>query len=242
MRFPYLSQRVRTKEFCLKNGNIVLCNDDKVAIHNAQNQPMGWTNSAKLTNKSKPHFIFKRGMDIFGENEWVVLSVPSGGERLVQLKSSEFIELGRFGRFPAQHLLGAKSGSYFSIQSDGSLVQSTASQVSGEGGTSDASGLTAAEITNTNQTLLDTNTSQRLSTADVEALKDQVDRGALEASEVVRTLIQNSETFEGKNAFSQIKYVQRKQKKFLKWFTARKVTIRTLTSYFMKRDPRKIMY
>lgn len=176
----------------------------------------------------------------FRENEWMVLGVPDGGERLVQLKLNEFIDLGRFGRFPARHLLGAKSESYYSISSDGSIIPSTPHQLAGEATTT--TGEDVPIVTATNQELLDTNTSQRLSTADVEALKEQVDRGVLPAAEVVRTLIQNSETFECKNAFSQIKYVQRKQRKFLKWFVARKATVRTLTSYFMKRDPRKIMY
>lgn len=185
-------------------------------------------------------------MDGFRENEWMVLGVPDGGERLVQLKLNEFIDLGRFGRFPARHLLGAQSESYYSISSDGSIIPSTPHQLAGEAGAAGDDVSIAGDATQkaiaTNQELLDTNTSQRLSTADVEALKEQVDRGVLPAAEVVRTLIQNSETFESKNAFSQIKYVQRKQRKFLKWFVARKATVRTLTSYFMKRDPRKIMY
>lgn len=181
----------------------------------------------------------------FRENEWVILGLPHEGERLVQLKAAETVDLGRFGRFAARQLVGRRSGGYFWIESDGSLLPTSPSAIRQSGGEAAEALPLAADVVDiraTNQTLLDTNTSQRLSTTDIEALKAQVESGEMAAQDIVKTVIENSETFGSKNTFSQIKYVQRKQRKFLRWFTARTVTTRTLTSYFMKRDPRKIMY
>lgn len=165
------------------------------------------------------------------EGDWVILQLPDGYERLVQLKGQDTVELGRFGRFAARLLIGQRDGSYFRIESSGSLSSMLPEEIEAD----------ISEITATNQTLLDTNTSQRLTTTDIEALKMQVATGDLDAHSMVDVLVKNSDTFEQKNEFSQIKYVQRKQKKFLRWFVVRRPSARTLCQHFMTRDPRKIM-
>lgn len=182
-------------------------------------------------------------MEVFKENEWVILGLPHEGERLIQLKISEQVELGRFGRFGAEQLVGKRPSGYYWIESDGTLVATTpwAVQQSGVEATDAPGVVNVAEIRETNQMLQDTNTSQRLSTTDIETLKAQVESGQMASRDIISTVVANSETFGSKNAFSQMKYVQRKQRKHLRWCTARKVTARTLSSYFMKRDPRKIM-
>ena len=144
------------------------------------------------------------------------------------------VDLGRFGRFAGSSLLGTRAGTYYRVESDGSLTPMQRDELAPQ----EASD----EIHATNQTLVDTNTSQRLSTSDIEALKQQVEEGALDAQTIVETVIKNSETFAGKNAFSQIKYVQRKQRKFLRWFGVRETSVRTLCNYYIGREPRKIMY
>jgi tRNA (adenine-N(1)-)-methyltransferase non-catalytic subunit len=144
------------------------------------------------------------------------------------------VELGRFGRFAANLLVGQKDGSYFRIESDGSLSCMLPEEIDNS--------IDTSKVTATNQTLQDTNTSQRLTASDIEALKAQVDMGSLDAKSMVEKLVQSSETFEKKNEFSQIKYVQRKQKKFLRWFVIRLPSARTICHHFMRRDPRKIMY
>jgi tRNA (adenine-N(1)-)-methyltransferase non-catalytic subunit len=176
-------------------------------------------------------------MITFQEGDWVILLLPNDSERLVQLKSTENIDLGRFGNFAGKALLDTSPGCYYSVESDGNLVKMSPDELF----CSLPEPPEISEITATNQTLIDTNTSQRLTTDDIEALKRQVIEGSIDAQSIVKTVIKNSETFTAKNAFSQIKYVQRKQRKFLKWFGVRETTIRTLSNYYMKREPRKIM-
>lgn len=146
------------------------------------------------------------------------------------------VDLGRFGRFPASLLVGVKAGGYYKIGKDGSLEGMEPDEVSLEEGPT-----SVEKVVATNETLTDTNTSQRLTTSDIEALKQQVISGDLPAKALVDSVIANSDTFTQKNAYSQIKYVKRKQSKFLRWFRLSTPSVRTLSNYFMKRDPRKIM-
>lgn len=147
------------------------------------------------------------------------------------------MDLGRFSRFEARWLVGRRAGSYYKIEQDGSIQEIAPSTFQAPEQPPTIDKVTA----NNNQTLADTNTSQRLTTGDIEHLKQQVVEGLLDAQDVVDTVVRNSGTFEQKNAFSQIKYVQRKQKKFLRWFCAKKTTLRTVTHYFTGRDPRRIL-
>ena len=166
-----------------------------------------------------------------GENEWVILTLPDGCKRLAQTGRGALIDFGRFGKFQADSLIGKQYGTYWKVLPDGQLCPTSPP----------SQGAPVEEITATNQTLSDTNTSQRLTTQDIEELKAQVSSGNITAEQVVQTLIEGSETFSGKNAYSQIKYVQRKQRKFSRWFILQEVTPRTLSAYFMSKDPRKIM-
>lgn len=151
------------------------------------------------------------------------------------------VELGRFGRFPARLLVGQQDGMYFRLTVDDSITLMTTEEMEGAVNISEVTTVGVPEVTATNQTLHDTNTSQRLTTEDIESLKLQVITGDMDAREMVERVVRSSETFERKNEFSQIKYVQRKQKKFLRWFALRMPSVRTLSQHFMKRDPRKIM-
>lgn len=172
------------------------------------------------------------------EGQWCILGLPDESLRLVQAKTAGDIEIGRFGMFPARHLIGLPYGTYYEIEADGTLRLTSNGPV---GTTALPTGATADEEMATNQTLLDTNTSQRLTTEDIEALKAQVSTGTLSPSSLVDQVIRHSETFAQKNAFSQIKYVRRKQRKFLRHFSLRPVTSRLLLAYFGGRDPRKVM-
>ena len=86
----------------------------------------------------------------------------------------------------------------------------------------------------TNQTIFDMNNSQKLSHEEILALRDS-------GKSVITELIQNSATFDQKNSFSKIKYIQRKQKKFARWIRVLPINSRTLCTHFIEREPHKIM-
>lgn len=50
-----------------------------------------------------------------------------------------------------------------------------------------------------------------------------------------------SENFEKKNAFSKVKYIRRKQQKFLRWICPRRPTTRLIADFFTRKDPSRIL-
>eukprot|EP00937_MAST-01D_sp_MAST-1D-sp2_P005749 g5749.t1 len=62
-----------------------------------------------------------------------------------------------------------------------------------------------------NRSLVDSNTAQRLSTGDIEALRESGASG----EEIIRALTQSSDSWQGKTEFSKQKYLKRKAQKYL---------------------------
>lgn len=116
------------------------------------------------------------------------------------------------------------------VQDDQGAIEAAADEETGE---------VLAQISHdidqpTNQTIFDSNTSQRLSQAEIHELRDS-------GKCVVTELIQNSASFDQKNSFSKVKYIQRKQKKFSRWIRVLDVNSRTLSNHMIEREPSKIL-
>ena len=90
---------------------------------------------------------------------------------------------------------------------------------------------------NDNRNLVDDNTSQKLSSDHVQKL---VNDTSTSGSQIVATLISNSATFESKTAFSQAKYVKRKQMKYQLRCRIVRITPATLCSAMHLKDSRRI--
>lgn len=72
---------------------------------------------------------------------------------------------------------------------------------------------------------------------EIESLKaDCPDRAV-----IVSSVIEGSSTFETKSAYSQLKYVTRKRRKFLQYVHVSHTSIRTLCAYHISRDPRRAL-
>ena len=90
---------------------------------------------------------------------------------------------------------------------------------------------------NDNRNLVDDNTSQKLSYDRVQKLVNDTETSG---SQIVATLISNSATFESKTAFSQAKYVKRKQMKYQLRCRIVRITPATLCSVMHLKDSRRI--
>ncbi|KAL7526207.1 hypothetical protein ACHAXR_001373, partial [Thalassiosira sp. AJA248-18] len=90
---------------------------------------------------------------------------------------------------------------------------------------------------NDNRNLVDDNTSQKLSYEKVNKLQNDT---STHGSHIVAALISNSSTFGSKTAFSQAKYVKRKQLKYQPRCRIVRVTPSTLCSAMHLKDSRKI--
>eukprot|EP00578_Thalassiosira_sp_NH16_P003151 CAMPEP_0181131344 /NCGR_PEP_ID=MMETSP1071-20121207/30374_1 /TAXON_ID=35127 /ORGANISM="Thalassiosira sp., Strain NH16" /LENGTH=679 /DNA_ID=CAMNT_0023217529 /DNA_START=39 /DNA_END=2078 /DNA_ORIENTATION=- len=105
---------------------------------------------------------------------------------------------------------------------------------SGKGTT--ATDKNSAITPNDNRDLVDDNTSQKLT---FQCVKNLVE-GATSGSHIVAALVSNSATFGSKTAFSQAKYVKRKQMKYQLRCRIVRVTPATLCSAMHRKDARRI--
>jgi tRNA (adenine58-N1)-methyltransferase non-catalytic subunit len=106
-----------------------------------------------------------------------------------------------------------------------------------ETGTTDDSTLPAMEQSNDNRDIVDTNESQTLAMEDVQKLV----RDGAEGAEIVKSLVENSKTFEKKTEFSKAKYIVRKQKKYQQRCRIVRCTASSVCEAMFRKDARKIM-
>lgn len=91
---------------------------------------------------------------------------------------------------------------------------------------------------NDNRNIQDDGRSQKLSSADIEVLKSDANK----ASDIVETLITNSNTFHNKTEFSQEKYLKKKEKKYFEYIQILKPNLRMVAEIMYKLEPVKIQH
>jgi hypothetical protein len=93
---------------------------------------------------------------------------------------------------------------------------------------------TADVIRGDNSGYVDTNTAQKLTDADIIKLREE----GLSGEEIIKSLIENSETFAKKSDFAQAKWIKRKEKKYRKKYQILKSTPFTIceASLFKNKD------
>ncbi|XP_026484882.2 tRNA (adenine(58)-N(1))-methyltransferase non-catalytic subunit TRM6 [Vanessa tameamea] len=87
-----------------------------------------------------------------------------------------------------------------------------------------------------NRNIYDDGRSQKLSATEISELKSD----SISASEIVETLITNSNTFHNKTEFSQAKYLKKKEKKYFEYIQILKPNLRNITEILYKLDPSKV--
>lgn len=74
-----------------------------------------------------------------------------------------------------------------------------------------AATISPTEILENNSKLIDDNTSQKLSQADIVSMKEK----GLSGEQVIQAIISNSATFQAKTEYSKEKYIKKKQQKYV---------------------------
>ena len=164
------------------------------------------------------------------EGDPVVLDV--NGDRAVLATASRGAKLRlRRSAISLAPLLGQPFGAVLRVSPDGRRLEPA------PGGKQqfewDTEGITAAR---TNAQLLDENTAQGLSHAEIEEMK----RGGTSGAELVEALVRGSATFEGKTEFSQDKFRRKKAKKFLTEVTVHRPCARAVCEALHSRDPKRM--
>ncbi|KAI8637393.1 Gcd10p family-domain-containing protein [Parasitella parasitica] len=172
----------------------------------------------------------------------VVIEMPSGNAKLIVLKPNTMINLGKFGSFQSDFLIGKPFGlSYEIISKQGEIRPvvhvSKNSSIGKYGMLSDLE-----ETAANNQLIIDDSSNQKLTHEQVLALKEKGLQGELATEEIIKMMVNSHSSFSKKTEYSKAKYIERKKKKFMKTFTPVRPTINTINDYFISKNPEKIKH
>ncbi|KAL8153866.1 hypothetical protein V2J09_011626, partial [Rumex salicifolius] len=168
-----------------------------------------------------------------------VLLDINDGDRIVfaRLSPAATLKLGR-EHCLLKPLIGAPFGSVFQVENgkDGPylscMLQTSEVRLPGKDGQEKENDTEEVEMRD-NRGLVDDNTAQSLTGEDINAMK----REGATGGQIVEALIANSSTFEKKTAFSQEKYLLRKQKKYAPRILLRRPFARSICEGYFKKHP-----
>lgn len=162
-------------------------------------------------------------------NDYVLLKLPSGNTKLMQLRSNDVINLGKFGKFRSSDLIGKQFTIPYEITHDNCIRPLEKLDYLEEfelGADEDAS----------NQTIVDNPNSQKLTHAEIEDMKkDQ----SVASSCIIQKIAENNASFDRKTEFSKAKYIKRKRNKFAKMFYPIKPTMHSMCDYYFSKNPER---
>ncbi|OLL25858.1 tRNA (adenine(58)-N(1))-methyltransferase non-catalytic subunit TRM6 [Neolecta irregularis DAH-3] len=163
---------------------------------------------------------------IIQADKYILLRLPSTNTKLLVLKDHSTVNLGKFGVFHADDIIGKPYGHTYEICADKKLKIVRKHQLT-----------YSVDEVNNNQATIDDTARQTLTMDDIEALKT----GDLQGRQIIDTVIQGHMAYDEKTEFSKHKYVKRKEEKFLRTFTPLKPTSWNIAQHFFEKDMAKIL-
>ncbi|EPQ31091.1 uncharacterized protein PFL1_01280 [Pseudozyma flocculosa PF-1] len=157
----------------------------------------------------------------------IILKLPSGRLKSTELAPGKQVNLGKFGSFKADDIIGMPFGFTYEIADANTLklvMNSTLAELE--------------ETDATNENIHDDGTAQKLTYVDIQALKE----AGITGREIIQKQLEGSESFKDRTVYSQAKYVQRKEQKHLKLFTPLSPDLGTICKYNFEKNPDKIRW
>lgn len=191
------------------------------------------------TPKDKNKAIITPGQHVF-------IRLPSEGLKIVQLRESGIIGLGKFGSFEVLGILGFPFGQTFEIVGDHQVKPIKSMTVQADEGDEeelerDILTRMFSESAESNQNIINIGSSiQKLDMDEIEKLKKSgasCDIG----QKIIEQMIAGHGGFDKKTIYSQQKYVRRKQQKFLRRFTVEYLGGSQLLKYYIEKDLPKVL-
>ncbi|KAI8909667.1 Gcd10p family-domain-containing protein [Gorgonomyces haynaldii] len=164
----------------------------------------------------------------------VLIHLPSGNAKLMKVQAGKTCDLGKFGNFPFEWLIGTYYGVYYESNRDG-LVKSSKDFLM------DFENELETDERNNNSGIFADSNNQQLTADEIEEMKKQVNAGDLSHSQVIKKIVENSQSFEQKTEFAKLKYIRKKQKKFSRVFKCTKPTAHNQCEFWFDKNPDKIM-
>ncbi|KAF2726838.1 Gcd10p-domain-containing protein [Polyplosphaeria fusca] len=195
-------------------------------------------------------------------NSHIALRLPSGILKILEITPNTSINIGKFGVFPANSLLGRpfyftyevldndddKSKSELRIVSASELHAETLGEhptptesrddVNEAGVEFDIVGEDGEVIMRSNRLTIDDPSRQTLSMEEIEELKKA---GTGSGKEIIAKIMASHMAIDEKTSFSLAKYTLRKSRKYLKRFTVLPVDVGLLTEHFTEKEAYRIM-
>ncbi|KAJ3125038.1 tRNA (adenine(58)-N(1))-methyltransferase non-catalytic subunit trm6 [Nowakowskiella sp. JEL0407] len=167
------------------------------------------------------------------ENETVIIRLPSDNLKVVKVKRDTVVNLGKFGEFKTNDLIGKWYEVPYEVFGANQLRRALVNSV-----------LETMEIDNSdgnnNSKINDDSASQKLSHTQIETLKQQSLKGSVSSQSVIKTIVTNSSTFDQKTEFAKAKYIKRKEQKFSKSFRVFKPSARMMLELYTAKKAAKI--
>ncbi|KAH9827301.1 tRNA (adenine(58)-N(1))-methyltransferase non-catalytic subunit trm6-like [Teratosphaeria destructans] len=192
-------------------------------------------------------------MALIQPNTHIILRLPTGLQRCVEMKPNTIVEVGKLGSFPSNLLLGRPYWYTYELlekrekeaysrlrivkpdELNKEIVDEEATPVESRVGTPGGNGVVEEQI-KTNQMTIDDATRQQLSQAEIEELKKSAG-----GKEIIDKILANHAGLDEKTVFSRAKYMLRKRSKYLKRFTVLPIDIGNLIDYVLDKEPSRIM-
>ncbi|ODV94203.1 hypothetical protein PACTADRAFT_44898 [Pachysolen tannophilus NRRL Y-2460] len=202
-----------------------------------------------LESAEKP-VSFAKETGVITVGQYVLIKLPSKGLKIVETRSDGVINLGKFGSFEVNGILGFPFGQSFEISADKKVspVKSLVFELEEEE-LENMDQETSRESTpilelmknssETNRDIIDIGSKiQGITSEEIELFKKQNnDNGEI----LISKIIESHKGFNKKTKYSQEKYITRKQQKFMKKFTVEYLSSSNLLKYYEEKDLSKIL-
>uniref|UniRef100_T2M3Q6 tRNA (adenine(58)-N(1))-methyltransferase non-catalytic subunit TRM6 n=1 Tax=Hydra vulgaris TaxID=6087 RepID=T2M3Q6_HYDVU len=139
--------------------------------------------------------------------------------------------------FSCKDLIGHPFGSAFKVLDKERLLKIDPVLVETHNQEYENAGSNLEDTSGDNREIQDDSNSQRLGKNEIEAMRDEGKSG----EEIVKEIVENSSTFQGRNIFSKSKYLKKKNKKYIAHFVVLKPTTRLLAEMYFQKNPTKIL-
>lgn len=174
-------------------------------------------------------------------DDYAILRLPSGARKMIQLRIEGVINMGKFGTFNVEDVLGYPYGQAFEIENENKVKPIESLDM----GITDLAELDSDDLisgsSKDNRLLVDQGNVQKLTVEEIEEMKNKIGGNEV-AREIIQTMIKNHGSFDKKTAYSQEKYLDRKHKKFLRRFSINYLTSNEMLDYlYFEKEPFRIL-
>ncbi len=178
-------------------------------------------------------------------NSYCLIRLPSEASKIVHLKPGSQINIGKFGIFNADCIIGHAYGDTFEIIDEDNLITVPGGVYSNatdkEENEEDIPEFEVGSSTDNKQIFDVGSQIQGLSMEEIEGLKKATADSKDGGRSIIEKVIQSHKAFDKKTIYSQQKYLRRKQQKFLRRFRCDYLGSTQLVEYFLYKDPAKIL-